>query len=33
METNKETRMISSDEILYAVLKDGSVVSNVREVA
>lgn len=33
METNKETRMISSDEILYAVLKDGTVVSNVREVA
>lgn len=33
METNKETRMISSDEILYAVLKDGAVVSNVREVA
>lgn len=25
--------MISSDEILYAVLKDGTVVSNVREVA
>ena len=33
MGTNKETRMISSDEIFYAVLKDGSVVSNVREVA
>lgn len=33
METNKETRMISSDEIFYAVLKDGTVVSNVREVA
>lgn len=33
METNKETRMISSDEILYAVLKDGTVVSNFREVA
>lgn len=33
METNKETRMISSDEILYAVLKDGTVVSNVREAA
>lgn len=31
METNKETRMISSDEIFYAVLKDGSVVSNFRE--
>ena len=25
--------MISSDEIFYAVLKDGTVVSNVREVA
>lgn len=33
METNKETRMISSDEIFYAVLKDGTVVSNVREAA
>lgn len=33
MENNKETRMISSDEILYAVLKDETVVSNVREVA
>ena len=33
METNKKTRMISSDEIFYAVLKDGTVVSNVREVA
>lgn len=33
MEDNKETRMISSDEIFYAVLKDGTVVSNVREVA
>ncbi len=33
MGKNKETRMISSDEILYAVLKDGAVVSNVREVA
>lgn len=33
MENKKETRMISSDEILYAVLKDGTVVSNVREVA
>jgi hypothetical protein len=32
METNKETSMIYSDEILYAVLKDGTVVSNVREV-
>lgn len=31
METNKETRMISSDEIFYAVLKDGTVVSNFRE--
>lgn len=31
METNKETRMISSDEIFYAVLKDGSVVNNFRE--
>lgn len=31
METNKETRMISSDEIFYAVLKDGSAVSNFRE--
>lgn len=33
METNKETRMISSDEIFYAVLKDGTVISNVREAA
>lgn len=33
METNKETRMISSDEIFYAVLKDGTVVSNVRDLA
>lgn len=33
METNKETRMIFSDEIFYAVLKDGTVVGNVREVA
>lgn len=31
METNKETRRISSDEIFYAVLKDGTVVSNFRE--
>lgn len=31
METNKETRMISSDEIFYAVLQDGTVVSNFRE--
>ena len=31
MKTNKETRMISSDEIFYAVLKDGTVVSNFRE--
>lgn len=27
METTKETRIISSDEIFYAVLKDGTVVS------
>lgn len=33
METNKETRMIPPDEIFYAVLKDGTVVSNFREVA
>lgn len=33
MKTNKETRMISSDEIFYAVLKDGTVVSNFREAA
>lgn len=32
METNKETRMISSDEIFYAVLQDGTVVSNFREI-
>lgn len=31
MKTNKETRIISSDEIFYAVLKDGTVVSNFRE--
>lgn len=31
MKTDKETRMISSDEIFYAVLKDGTVVSNFRE--
>lgn len=31
MKTNKETRMISSDEIFYAVLEDGTVVSNFRE--
>ncbi len=31
METNKETRMISSDEIFYAVLKDGTELSNFRE--
>lgn len=31
MKTNKETRMISSDEIFYAVLQDGTVVSNFRE--
>lgn len=30
METNKETRMISSDEIFYAVLKDGTIVNNVK---
>lgn len=33
METNKETRMIPSDEIFYAVLKNRTVVSNFREVA
>lgn len=31
MENNKETRMISSDDVFYAVLKDGTVVSNFRE--
>lgn len=30
MENNKETRMISSDEIFYAVLKDGTIVNNVK---
>lgn len=30
MKTNKETRMISSDEIFYAVLKDGTIVNNVK---
>lgn len=30
MEDNKETRMISSDEIFYAVLKDGTIVNNVK---
>lgn len=30
METNKETRMISSDEIFYAVLKDGTIINNVK---
>lgn len=30
METNKETRMISSDDIFYAVLKDGTIVNNVK---
>lgn len=30
MENNKETRMILSDEIFYAVLKDGTIVNNVK---
>lgn len=30
MENNKETRMISSDEIFYAVLKDGTIINNVK---
>lgn len=30
MEDNKETRMISSDEIFYAVLKDGTIINNVK---
>lgn len=30
MENNKETRMISSDEIFYAVLKDGTIANNVK---
>lgn len=30
MENNKETRMILSDEIFYAVLKDGTIINNVK---
>lgn len=33
MATNKETRMISSDEIFYAVLKDGTAVNNIKGMA
>lgn len=33
MENNKETRMISSDEIFYAVLKDGTAVNNIMSMA
>ena len=33
MENNKETRMISSDEIMYAVLKDGTAVNNIMSLA
>lgn len=33
MENNKETRMISSDEIFYAVLKDGTAVNNIMSLA
>lgn len=33
MEDNKETRMISSDEIFYAVLKDGTAVNNIMSMA
>lgn len=29
MENNKETKIILSDEIFYAVLKDGTIINNV----
>ena len=30
MENNKETKIILSDEIFYAVLKDGTIINNVK---